>query len=450
MSVVPGEVMSEAWTRWQGHLIHDEFPLGRFLGGSDRSGVFMTRSAAPDSPEMAIKLVPTDRALAETQLPRWNRAIGIVHPQLLGLLRSGGCQLDGLPYLYVVMEYADQTLSQLLQSRALTDEEARDMLRPILDALVFLHSLNLVHGQLKPENILVVGDQLKLASDTIRRVTEGPVSARALTVYDPPEARLGSSSAAGDIWALGICLFEALTRGRSSGPGARSAVDALPADFSPAFREIVARCLSPNPQDRSSATELLAWISGKPTGSAPKAAIQVTPEPAPSMAKSLHPRALINAVLGGVVVLALGWAGVRMLGSQGNPTTLPGAQGSPSQTTGASAPLSAAARQSKPTRSDLAASLPALHEVLPAASQSARRTIVGHIKVWIRVIVDPDGTVYAATADRAGPSRYFQRLAIEAAKQWTFPPIDSQSRRLMQIRFDFSRDGTAGRAVTLH
>jgi TonB family protein len=159
---------------------------------------------------------------------------------------------------------------------------------------------------------------------------------------------------------------------------------------------------------------------------------------------------LINAVLGGVLVLALGWAGVRMLGSQGSPTTLPGPQGSPSQTTGASAPLSAAARQSKPTRSDLAASLPALHEVLPAASQSARRTIVGHIKVWIRVIVDPDGTVYAATADRAGPSKYFRRLAIEAAKQWTFPPIDNQSRRLMQIRFDFSRDGTTGRAVTLH
>jgi TonB family protein len=472
MSVLPGEVMSEAWSRWQGHLIHDEFPLGRFLGGSDRSGVFLTRSAAPDSPDIAIKLVPTDRALAESLLPRWNRAIGIVHPHLLGLLQSGGCQLDGLPYLYLVMEYADQTLSQLLQSRALTDEEARDMLRPILDALAFLHSLNLVHGQLKPENILVVGDQLKLASDTIRRVTEGPVGARALTAYDPPEARPGSSSTAGDIWALGVCLFEALTRRRSTGPGARSAVVALPADFSPAFREIVARCLSPNPQDRPSATELLGWISGQPVGSAPKAAIQATPElaaelaaelaparvashpaapevapPAPSMGKPPNTKALINVVLGGIAILALGWAGVRMLGSQGLPP----------QMTVASAPMAAVARKSiatslplKPSRSDYGASLPALHEVLPEVSQGARRTIVGHIKVWVRVIVDPDGSVYAATADRAGPSRYFQRLAIEAAKQWTFPPINSQSRRLMQIRFDFSRDGTTGRAVTLH
>jgi TonB family protein len=68
----------------------------------------------------------------------------------------------------------------------------------------------------------------------------------------------------------------------------------------------------------------------------------------------------------------------------------------------------------------------------------------------VRVIVDPDGSVFAAVADRAGPSRYFQRLAIEAAKKWTFPPADTPSQRLMQVRFDFSRDGTTGRAVTLN
>ena len=92
----------------------------------------------------------------------------------------------------------------------------------------------------------------------------------------------------------------------------------------------------------------------------------------------------------------------------------------------------------------------ALHEVIPDVPPSARRTIRGHIKVWVRVIVDQDGSVSAAVADRTGPSRYFQRLAIEAAKKWTFPPVDTPSRRLMQVRFDFSRDGTTGRAVTLH
>jgi serine/threonine protein kinase len=458
--------MSEVWTRWQGHVVHDVFPLGRYLGCSDHSGVFLTRSAAPGPAEVAIKLLPTNRAMAEALLPRWKMAGGIVHPHLLGLLQSGGCQLDGLPYLYVVMEYADQTLAQVLQRRALTDDEAREMLRPTLDALAFLHGLNLVHGQLKPANILVVGDQLKLATDTIRRVTEGTISAKAPTVYDPPEARHGSSSTAGDIWALGVCLFEALTRRLPSGRGDRSAAVALPTDFSPAFRDLVARCLNPSPQDRPSVTELVAWARGQPPGSAPAATLQpaaiaaleptapaLTPSrisphpaapeasrPASSMAKSPHPRALLTAALGAMVILALGWTAVRMVTSHRTPAPVPADVRKPVSTV----------LPPKPDRSDLPTSPLALHAVIPEISQSARRTIIGHIKVWVRVIVDADGSVYAATVDRFGPSRYFQRLSIEAAKQWTFPPTSTQSRRLMQIRFDFSRDGTTGRAVALH
>jgi serine/threonine protein kinase len=483
MSVEPSELLSSVWARWQGHVIHDLYPLGRCLGYSDHSGVFLSRSAAPGAAEVAIKLVPADRTLAESLLPRWKRAGGIVHPHLLKLLQSGGCQLDGLPYLYVVMEYADQTLAQLLQQRALTDEEAREMLRPALDALAFLHGYNLVQGQLKPENILVVGDQLKLASDTIRRVTEAAMRVKVPTVYDPPEARHGNSSTAGDIWALGVCLFEALTRRPPAGRGEHSEAVALPADFSPAFRNVVARCLDPSPQNRASVTELVAWSHGPAAGSAPEAAIPAAapapPEPTPSeptparitpppaaaeapgpaspMAKSPNPRTLLAAVLAGVVILALGWMGVRTVGSHRTTSPLPAAQGSLSQFPGASAPQAADIRKPasavlspKPSRGELAASPLALHAEIPEASPGARRTIIGHIKIWVRVIVDQDGSVYAATADRYGPSRYFQRLAIEAAKKWTFPPNNTPSRRLMQIRFDFSRDGTTGRAVMLH
>ncbi len=109
--------------RWQGHVVNGVFPLGRYLGCSDHSGVFLTQSATHSS-ELAIKLVPTNRALAESLLPRWKRAGGLAHPHLLRLVEWGGCQLEGLPYLYAVMEYADQTLTQLLSRRALTDDEA--------------------------------------------------------------------------------------------------------------------------------------------------------------------------------------------------------------------------------------------------------------------------------------------------------------------------------------
>jgi TonB family protein len=174
------------------------------------------------------------------------------------------------------------------------------------------------------------------------------------------------------------------------------------------------------------------------------------------MAQSSNPRALVAAVLGAAVILALGWTGVRMVRSHRTPAPPPALEGSLSQTPGAAAPVAAEVPKPvstvlppKPTRSDLATSPSALHEVIPEVPQSARRTISGHIKVWVQVIVNQDGSVFAATADRTGPSTYFQRLAIEAARKWTFPPIDTQSQRLMQIRFDFSRDETTGRSVTL-
>jgi TonB family protein len=486
MSVEPSELMSEVWTRWQGHIINGVFPLGRYLGCSDHSGVFLTVSAARRPPEVAVKLVPTNRTLAESQLPRWKRAGALAHPHLLRLWEWGGCQLDGLPYLYAVMEYADQTLAQLLLHRALTDDEAREMLLPTLDALAFLHGRDLTQGQLKPANILVVGDQLKLASDTIRRVNAGTMSANTPTVYDPPEARHGSSSTADDIWALGVSLFEALTRRPPSSGEPREAI-VLPPDFSPAFRDVVVRCLSPSPQDRPSVTELVAWARGRSAGSAPAATIQsaalVQPEPrtlepaspqtafpqlapeaarpARSMAQSAKPRALLTVTLGAVMILALGWTGVRVLRNQRTPAPPPppvqAPGGSLSQTPGDAGPATAELRApvftvstTKPAQSELSTSPSTLHEVIPDVPRSARRTLRGHISVWVRVIVDPDGSVLAAVADRAGPSRYFQRLAIEAAKKWTFPPVDTPSQRLMQVRFAFSRDGTTGHAVTLN
>jgi outer membrane biosynthesis protein TonB len=472
MSVEPSEITSEVWTRWQGHLINGVFPLGRYLGCSDHSGVFLTKSAAY-SADVAIKLVPANRALAEALLPRWKRAGGLAHPHLLRLLEWGGCQLDGLPYLYAVMEYADQTLGQLLLHRALTEEEAREMLVPALDALAFLHGRNLVQGQLKPTNLLVVGDQLKLASDTIRRVSEGTISTHAPTVYDPPEARFGSSSTAGDVWALGVSLFEALTRRPPSGVSEPREAAVLPADFSPGFRDIVTRCLSPSPQDRPSVSELNTWAHGVGAGSAPAVTSQpvtvappepkipepappptapAVPRPAPSVGQSRRVRALLPVMLGAVVILALGWAGLRALRTHGAPVPPPAVQApaaSPSQTGGDAAPVSAVSTTS-PGRSGVATSPSALHEVTPEVPWGARRTVRGHIKVWVRVIVDQDGSVFAAVADRSGPSGYFQRLAIDAAKKWTFPPVDTPSRRVVQVRFDFSREGTTARAVPLH
>jgi serine/threonine protein kinase len=479
MSVEPSEAMREAWTALQGQRVNDTFPLGRFLGGSEHGGVFLTRSPADESVELAIKLIPTSRALAELHLPRLKRASTLRHPHLLRLLEWGGWQSDGMPFMYAVMPFADQTLADLLTHRALTEAEAREMLPPLLEALAFLHSRNLVHGQLKPTNVLVVGDQVTLASDTIRRSTDGPTSSDAPSIYESPEVRDGRRSAEGDIWALGITLCEALSRRQPTIPRDPREPVAVPEDFSPAFREVVTHCLNRRPEERPTPGELLEWARGSATtfvpnprarpatpepapndgvqGSAPPAAAATAPtrDPAPPPGPSAGKSSLAPVVIGAIVVLALAWGGVRLLRNSPRHAPVPEVAAAssvapPSDVRAPVAQIPAADIPAAPVTAPPAVRSAGVHQVIPEVPLSARRTIRGHIKVWVRAFVDPDGSVSAAVADRAGPSGYFERIAIDAAKKWTFPAVDSAARRLMQVRFDFSHEGTTASAVSLH
>ena len=90
-----------------------------------------------------------------------------------------------------------------------------------------------------------------------------------------------------------------------------------------------------------------------------------------------------------------------------------------------------------------------ISKVIPDVPGSARGTIRGTVRVSVRVIVDKKGTVRVATADDPGPSRYFERLAIQASKKWTFAPTDSEEQRIMLVRFNFTRAGTTARANSL-
>ena len=205
---------------------------------------------------LALLVVPADTLETEAQLVQWGTAATLNHPHLIRLFDVGRCHIGGRVYLYVVMEYADQTLAQLLPRRALSPDETRDMLIPALSALNFLHRNGLVQGQVKPTNLLVVGDQLKLASDTIR--SAGKLSSGILraSLHDPPELKDGEIGPAGDIWGLGVTLVEALTQHPPSWPDSKAETVSLTASIPPLFVDTVRRCLNRTPSARPTAGEL--------------------------------------------------------------------------------------------------------------------------------------------------------------------------------------------------
>jgi TonB family protein len=156
-------------------------------------------------------------------------------------------------------------------------------------------------------------------------------------------------------------------------------------------------------------------------------------------------------ILGAVAVL-LSWVGISVLRTE--PTSAPAAiVGAPkpeSQSPAAvPAPSKAAPVVESEVRKQPGASASPISKVVPDVPRSARGTIRGTIRVSVRVIVDKAGRVVAATADDPGPSRYFERLAIQASEKWTFAPTRSEAQRSMLVKFNFTRAGTTARANSL-
>jgi outer membrane biosynthesis protein TonB len=95
----------------------------------------------------------------------------------------------------------------------------------------------------------------------------------------------------------------------------------------------------------------------------------------------------------------------------------------------------------KPSLQQAATSLAVLHQVSPDVPRAIRDRIRGHIKVTVRVLVDPSGNVVGEFLENPGPTRYFARLAGDAAIEWKFAPADIQGSRVWLLRFEFDRLG---------
>jgi len=447
----------EVWRTWEGRTVDGKFPLRQWLGGSDHSAVFLTERPGQASQKAAIKLVAASTD-AGSQVSQWRAAAQLSHPNLISIYESGRSQMDGTPLLYVVMEFAEEDLSQILPLRPLAPAEVTDLLPPLLDALSYLHGKGLVHRRIMPSNILAVGDLLKLSSDQVAAPAESGGEGRRRDVYDAPETAAGIVSPAGDLWSVGATLITALTQKAPFADDA-SQVDvsrgnlAVPKSIPEPFRGIARECLHLDPKRRCSIAEIQARL--QPAGrSVPDEA--PTPEPSPRNAK--RGPVVIAALL---AVLIIGFV---VLYSRGKKETAPVATTTEQpatqvqshaadqvvtrpapQAAPAAAPAPPVREPATPVRKATAALGDVVHQVLPDVPQSAKNTITGTIKVGVRVEVDASGKVTAAKLSPAGPSKYFANLALRAAERWEFsaPVVNGQPMGSTWIlKFRFKRSST--------
>lgn len=158
------------WTEYEGRTIDGAYPLTKLIQPEGRSAFFSTSNGTG---------VPTVIRLIESHfdgdeiLTRWRGVAALNHPNLVKLKSFGHVVVDETSLVYAVMEPVDANLGQMLKERRLTEQETKQVATSLLAALEALHSNGFVHEHIVPENVLAVGEEIKLRSDCIREALEG-------------------------------------------------------------------------------------------------------------------------------------------------------------------------------------------------------------------------------------------------------------------------------------
>lgn len=417
---------------WVGRIIDGRFTLLQWLGGTERSVVYLTELSGPGSQKVSIKLIWADAADAEDYIAGWAATAAVSHPHLVRIYHTGQGEIDSTRLVYAVTEYAEEVLSEIIPERALTPAEADEMLAPVLDALSYLHSKGFVHGHLKPSNIMVVDDQVKLSGDGLEITGEPGKHFPPFRVYDAPEVATERISPAADVWSLGVTLVEALTQHPPVWDRSESSEPAVPESVPQPFADIARQCLRLNPAHRCTVRDIKARL--EPDESAFNS---VSEGPKPDSAK-LRVTVLIAAVLvllAAIAALQLRSHATRSSVATATPQAVPANAAPPTQSPVAEPQTP----QGAPVKGSVA------EQVLPDVPRSASRTIRGKVEVRIRVMVDPNGNVQDANFDSPGVSKYFAKLALQAARKWKFKPAQVGDRAVPSVwllRFQFRQTGT--------
>ncbi|MGC1120240.1 MAG: FHA domain-containing serine/threonine-protein kinase [Candidatus Methanofastidiosia archaeon] len=134
------------------------------------------------------------------------------HPYIVRYINS--FEENGV--FYMVIEYINgKDMTALYANRPIAEPQMKEYCRKLLEALEYLHNLNIIHRDIKPANIMVTGTGIKLIDFGGAKMRFTSMGKRGTVLYTPgygaPEQQAGEFYFQSDIFAVGATMYFLLT-----------------------------------------------------------------------------------------------------------------------------------------------------------------------------------------------------------------------------------------------
>ena len=205
-----------------GAVLDGRYRVDTLIATGGMSGVYRGLDLRLDRP-VALKIMDSRYAGDEHFLTRFQREARAVarlkDPGLVAVYDQGGGDTRGCP-AFLVMELVEGgTLRELLRERGpMPPHAVAAVLRPVLGGLAVAHRAGLVHRDIKPENVLISDDgEVKIADfGLVRAVAEAKITSTSVILgtaayLSPEQVGTGDTDSRGDVYSIGILVYELLT-----------------------------------------------------------------------------------------------------------------------------------------------------------------------------------------------------------------------------------------------
>lgn len=205
-----------------GITLNNRYTIQEKVGGGGMANVYKAHDNKLGR-DVAVKILKqefvNDNELVDNFRKESYSAAKLNHPNIVGVFDVGVDDIDGEKNYYIVMEIVNgKTLKDLiLEKGKLSISETINYAIQICEALLCAHSNGIVHRDIKPQNIILNGDNVPKVTDfgiaqgtNKNTMTEKDIIG-SVHYFSPEQAKGEKTDERSDIYSLGILFYEMVT-----------------------------------------------------------------------------------------------------------------------------------------------------------------------------------------------------------------------------------------------